>query len=100
MDDAQFDYLLALMGGRPHVLEAARKQQQQQHKKQPAGGAGAGGPGGSGGAAGPSGSGGGGGAGPSRPKEDPAVAARRASLVSQVGNCKGAVTALRGSSLL
>ncbi len=76
LDDAQFDYLLALMEGDPRAMEGARGRQraggslQQQHKA----GAGGGGAGrGSGAAAGGAGA-----------AAAAAAAAERASLVSQV----------------
>lgn len=81
LDDAQFDYLLALMEGDPRALEGARGRQraggglQQQHR------AGAGGGGAGGGSAG---RGSGAAAGAASAAAAAAAAAERASLVSQV----------------
>ncbi|EFJ49762.1 hypothetical protein VOLCADRAFT_89548 [Volvox carteri f. nagariensis] len=91
LDDAQFDYLLALVGGDPRVMDRVRTQRR--HGEPQAGphstGAGAAsssagaGPSGSSGA-GPSGSGGA----PGR-SDDDAAAALRASLVSQIKELLG-----------
>ncbi|GIL51207.1 hypothetical protein Vafri_7281, partial [Volvox africanus] len=81
LDDAQFDYLLALTGGDPRVMDRVRNQHRQMGPSSVSSPSIGGGPGAK---PGPSGSAGAGPSGSGAGTSDPAAAARRASLISQI----------------